>query len=81
MKDNTRQAALEAWSQCLDHNTAIDAKINGLLEDIAGNRYSIYEQDDDPIYTIIGSLTASERRKFIKGVEAILQRYLTKSEV
>lgn len=72
MKDNTRQAALEAWSQCLNHNMAIDFEINELLEDIAGNRYSIYEQDDDPIYTIIGCLTASERRRFIKGVKEIL---------
>lgn len=81
MKDNTREAALNAWCKCLESTEEVDFAINDLLVDIAGSRYNIYEHDDDPIYTIIGCLTASERRKFIKGVEAILQRYLTKSEV
>ena len=71
MKDNTRAAAFKAWEYCLE-NAVWDYKINDLLVDIAGKKYDIYEQDDDPIYTIIGSLTASERRRFIKGVEEII---------
>lgn len=72
MKDNTRQAALEAWWTCIELNERADYKVNDLLEKIAGAKYNVYESDDDPIYTIIGNLTASERRRFIKGAKEIL---------
>ena len=72
MKDNTREAALEAWWACIELNARADYKVNDLLEKIAGAKYNVYESDDDPIYTIIGNLTASERRRFIKGAKEIL---------
>lgn len=72
MRDNTRLPAFNAWSRGIDKNTKTDLLTNNLLEQIAGKRYDIYDTDDDPIWTIIGSLTASERRKFIKGVDKIL---------
>ena len=75
MKDHTRQKAFDKWCEGIDKNTDTDRKTNDLLEEIAGRKYNIYEQDDDPIYTIIGNLTASERRRFIKGVNEILRRY------
>ena len=73
MQDKTRIQAFNAWSKCLEYNTSIDIEINDLLENIAGNRYNIYYSDDDPIWTILGSLTASERRRFIKGVDLIIK--------
>lgn len=74
MIDKTRMQAFNAWAKCLDSNSKIDSAINDLLERIAGKRYDIYYQDDDPIWTIIGSLTASERRIFIRGVDQIISK-------
>lgn len=68
-----RNEAMEAWAKCFEYGNKIDYAINDLLEEIAGPKYSIYEQDDDPIWTIIGSLTASECRAFISGVEKIIK--------
>lgn len=73
MKDNTRMKALNAFGKDIEYSAAADFKTNDLLKEIAGKRYDIYFQDDDPIWTIIGSLTASERRRFIKGVEEIVR--------
>ena len=72
MKNPTREQAMAVWSDGTEINTRTDFETNDLLEEIAGKRYDIYEQDDDPIYTIIGNLTASERRRFIKGVRQII---------
>ena len=69
----TRSEALEMWYKGSYLNARTDHLTNQLLENIAGSRYNIYQSDDDPIYTIIGSLTNSERRKFIKGVQKIIQ--------
>lgn len=72
MKNRLREAALEAWWTGVEQDARTDALTNDLLEDIAGKRYEIYFQDDNPIYTIIGNLTNSERRRYIKGVKQII---------
>ena len=72
VNNKLRNKALDAWAKCCEYDTRIDFEINDLLERIAGARYAIYESDDDPIWTIIGSLTASECRTFIAGVDKII---------
>ncbi len=72
-KSKTRIAAFNAWSMCLEGTAKQDAAINDTLMSIAGKRYDIYDQDDDPIWTIIGCLTASEQRRFIREVQRIMK--------
>ena len=75
----TREAALDAWEYGAISNKAngrTDGLTNDLLETIAGKRYMTdFNSDPDPIYTTIGNLTASERRRFIKGVIEIVKKY------
>ena len=71
--NKTRSAAMDIWCKGSYLNARTDYLTNQLLENIAGTRYNVYFSDDDPIYTIIGNLTNSERRKFIKGVQKIIQ--------
>lgn len=72
----TREAALDAWEYGAisdKANSRTDGLTNDLLETIAGKRYMTdFNSDPDPIYTTIGNLTASERRRFIKGVHKIM---------
>lgn len=72
LNNKLRNKAMDAWSKCLEYDNKIDFAINDLLEKIAGRKYDIYEHDDDPIWTIIGSLTSAECRAFISGVEKII---------
>ena len=72
LNNKLRNEAMDAWAKCLEYDNKIDFAINDLLEKIAGPKYAIYNQDDDPIWTIIGSLTASECRAFISGVDKIV---------
>ena len=53
MKDHTRTAALEAFWRGIEKNAKTDYMTNVLLESIAGKRYDIYEQDNNPIWTIV----------------------------
>ena len=79
MKNPTREAAMNAWYSAAasdQANETTDSMVNELLDDIAGNRsYSLAYYDDDPIYTIIGNLTASEQRRFIKEANKILNEH------
>ena len=72
MKRKLREQALDKFFEGIDHSIEADSRTNDLLMDIAGSRYNIYEADDDPIYTILGTLTNSELRRFIKGVNKII---------
>ena len=72
MKRKLREQALDKFFEGIDHSIEADGQTNYLLMDIAGSRYNIYEADDDPIYTILGTLTNSELRRFIKGVNKII---------
>lgn len=75
----TRDEAMNAWEYGAisdKANSKTDGLTNDLLMEIAGKRYMPdFESDPDPIYTTIGNLTAAERRRFIKGVNKIMEEY------
>ena len=73
-KQDLRTKALDKFNDGIFHSSEADFKTNDLLEEIAGKRYDIYESDDDPIYTILGTLTNSKLRRFIKGVDEIIKQ-------
>lgn len=74
----TRDEAMNAWEYGAisdKANSKTDGLTNDLLMEIAGKKYMMPEQDSDHIYTTIGNLTAAERRRFIKGVNKIMEEY------
>lgn len=75
-KNNRCRSIWEAytiWYNCVYMNNTADAACNDLLEDIckqSGKSY--YNIEEDPIYYTIFNLTNSQRRRFIKGCEKII---------
>ena len=70
----TREEAMNWWAElAIGDNCTMktDIAVNEWLEEIAGKRYEIYDQLEDQIWGIIGSLTNSERRRFIEGCQRI----------
>ncbi len=67
----TVENAMEAWAELAFLNGRTDAKVNDLLEEIAGEKY--IEDEDDPIYLTIRNLTNAERRRFLEGCDAIME--------
>ena len=74
MKRKLREQALDKFMEGTEKSVKTDAATCDLLEHIAGKRFDIYFSDDDPIYTILGTLTNSELRQFIKGVDEIIKQ-------
>lgn len=75
-----RYTAHVIWGECVAGeyaNARSDFAGCDLLDKVCGNDY-IYnhpEADDDYIWTAIGNLTNSKRRKLIKGCIEIINKY------
>jgi len=69
MMKTSIDTALEIWGVLACYNSKTDLMVNDLLEEIAGEKYVV--DDDDPIYTTIKNLSEEERQAFIEGCEKI----------
>lgn len=75
-----RYIALVIWGECVSGDNAnekSDFAGCDLLDEVCGRLY-IYnhpDEDDDYIWTSIGNLTNSERRRLIKGCIKIIDKY------
>ena len=72
----TTENALNAWEELAYLNGRTDSAVNDLLEEIAGDKYLTFEEDDDPIYMTIHNLTNAERRRFLEGCKEIKKLYI-----
>lgn len=70
-KTEKHQEALKRWQELADRNCETDFKVNDLLEKIAGEKYSDYEELDNPIVEIINRLDDQELNDFLYGCEII----------
>lgn len=74
--DDLTIKAIQAFWYGIHFNIDTDIATCTLHEDIAGDRYSIYDTDDDPIVTITSHFTNAEKRKFIQGVIDIVNNLI-----
>lgn len=70
-KKRLAEQAMNEWSRLAFENARTDAAVNDLLEEIAGDKYSDYEELDNPIWTIINRLDTAELFDFLERCESI----------
>ena len=70
-KNEKAELALYRWSFLAFKNGRTDAKVNDLLEDIAGDKYLTSETSDDPIWETIQALDEEELDEFLAGCDDI----------
>ena len=61
------EAAFWHWQRLAYKDAESDYQVNDLLEEIAGEKYSDYEELDNPIWEIIQRLDEAELDAFIDG--------------
>lgn len=70
-KTEKHQEAFKRWQELAYRNCETDFRVNDLLEEIAGEKYSDYEELDNPIVEIINRLDDQELNDFLHGCEII----------